>query len=125
MHLGDFEGVPATTVHQEHPALIQRWVTDPAQVRMPGADAETLAEVQARSFEAVTELLATHRGKTIVAVSHTFTLLMILCRFMDVPIAAFRRMHIDRASISEINWNRFGPTLRRFNDTSHLFDLSD
>ena len=120
MHLGDFEGVPATDVRARHPERMARWVDDPAHVRMPGADAETLSEVQARAWEAVSELVADHAGQQLVVVSHTFTLLTLLCRFLDLPIASFRRLHVDRASISEINWSRYGATLRRFNDTAHL-----
>jgi len=123
MHLGDFEGVPASTVHAENPELISRWVNDPADVRMPGPNAETLTEVQARAWEAVSALVDAHRGGRIAVVSHTFTLLMLVCRVLDLPIRAFRRLHIDRASITEIQWNRFGAAMRRFNDTAHLDSL--
>lgn len=124
MHLGDFEVLPAKEVHRDHPELIARWVQDPADVRMPGAGAETLGEVQARAWAAVEDLHAAHTGGHIVLVSHTFTLLTIICRVLGVPVAHFRHLHIDRASLSRIEWGRFGPTLRVFNDTAHLDTLT-
>ncbi len=120
MHLGDFECVPAKTVHAENPELMRRWLLDPGSVRMPGAEAETLREVQARAWTGVEALVATHPGKHIAVVTHTFTLLMIICAATELELSSFRRLHVDRASISRLEWRSFGPTLRVFNDTAHL-----
>lgn len=120
IHLGELEGVPARTVRAEHPELMARWAASPADVRMPGDEGESLREVQGRAWAAVEELVATGDGQHVAVVSHTFTLLSVICRILELPLDAFRRLHIDRASISQVVWRRHGPVLIHFNDTSHL-----
>ena len=125
MHLGDFEMVPARTVHAGHAALVSRWRNTPATVRMPGPDAETLAEVQARVWEAVEAISGEPGAQRIAVVSHTFALLALLCHVLAMPLDRFRQLHLDRASITELRFRRHGPTLIHFNDTSHLDERGD
>ncbi len=120
MHLGDLEAIPARTVHSEHPELMRRWLADPGVTRMPGAEAETLREVQARAWAGVSELVEAFPGGHIAVVTHTFTLLMIICAAVEIELPSFRRLHVDRASITRLEWRKFGATLRAFNDTAHL-----
>ena len=123
MHLGDLEGVPATQAHAEHPELMAQWLADPGNTRMPGADAESLLTVQTRAWEGLLDAVRAHQGETVVAVSHTFCILSVLCHVLGLPLVHFRRMFIHRASITEIVWETHGPTLRRFNDVAHVEDL--
>ncbi len=120
IHLGDFEVLPAKDVHRDHADLIARWVSDPATVRFPGAEAETLAEVQTRALEGLEALVAAHPGRHIGITTHMFTLLTLVCWVTGLELAAFRKFHVDRASITRLQWSRFGPQLRVFNDASHL-----
>jgi probable phosphoglycerate mutase len=70
---------------------------------------------------ALDRLLAAHRGKTVVVVSHVTPIKTIVCRALLAPPAALFRMHLDVASISEANWFANGPALlRSLNDTAHL-----
>ena len=125
MHLGDLDGVPAVKVHSEHPDLMTRWLADPSEVRMPGEGAETLLDVQRRAWEAIEELAESHRGQRVAVFAHTFTLLMITCRAINLPLPSFRHLFLDRASISELRWGKWGPALVRFNDTAHIPKTSD
>ncbi len=120
MHLGDLEGVPAKEVQTNHPELMQKWLDNPGKTRMPGESAETLLEVQVRAWSGLETLAEAHPGETVIAVSHTFCILSVLCHILGMPLSHFRRMFIHRASITEITWDKFGPTLRRFNDIAHL-----
>lgn len=120
MHLGSLEGVPAKEAYAAHPALMAQWLEDPGNTRMPGAEAESMAEVQSRSWAGLEALARAHVGDTVVAVSHTFCILSVLCHVLGMPLRHFRRMFIHRASITEIVWDKYGPTMRRFNDTAHL-----
>jgi broad specificity phosphatase PhoE len=120
IHLGDFDGLPTQQVHSDHPDIIQQWIQTPATNRMPGAGAETLGEVQDRMWEVVEELTTANAGPNIMMVSHTFAILSMVCKILGVGLDRFRNLHIDRGSITEIRWGRFGPALRRFNDIAHL-----
>lgn len=120
MDLGDFDGQPAKDVHGAFPELIHRWRTDPTHVRMPGETAESLSEVQARSIAALTDLSERFPGGRVAVVTHTFVVLSVVCHVLGVPLAQFRRLFIDRASVTAIDWSASGAVLRRFNDTAHL-----
>ena len=120
IHLGDLDGRVAREVHAQHPELMARWLADPANVRFPGPGGETLGEVAARAWEAIERLRVAHPGGTVAVVSHTFTLLTILCRALDLDLSRFRQLHLDRASVTVLEWRRFGPTLVGLNDVGHL-----
>lgn len=120
IHLGDLDGALTIDVRRGHPELMARWQASPADCRMPGPGAETLAEVQARAWSGLEALRAAHPGGQVAVVSHTFTLLAIVCRALELDLARFRLIHLDRASITELHWRRYGPTLVRLNDTAHL-----
>ncbi|HIA00380.1 MAG TPA: histidine phosphatase family protein [Myxococcales bacterium] len=123
IHLGEFDGLPADQVHAEHPETIQAWINNPSSARMPGAGAETLGEVQARMWKLVEEITKDGSAQNIMLVSHTFAILSLVCKVLDINLDRFRNLFIDRGSISEIRWGRFGPALACFNDTAHLKNL--
>ena len=120
MDLGDFDGLPARDVHTTHPDLITQWRSDPSQLRMPGPTAETLTEVQTRSIAALSELAARYPGQDVAVVTHTFVLLSVLCHVLGVPLSQFRRLFVDRASLTIIEFGGEYPVLRSFNDVAHL-----
>ena len=120
IHLGDLDGALTVDVRRGHPELMARWQASPADCRMPGSGAETLAEVQSRAWEAIEALRVAYPGGQVVVVSHTFTLLSVVCRALELDLGRFRVIHLDRASITELHWRRFGPTLVRLNDIAHL-----
>ena len=94
------------------------WLAD-AEVPPPGG--ESFAAVAARVDAALDRLLASRRGKTVVVVSHVTPIKTIVCRALLAPSAALFRMHLDVASISEVDWFADGPALlRSLNDTAHL-----
>ncbi len=119
MDLGDFDGLVASDVHAANPELIAAWRSDPTDVRMPNG--ETLSEVQRRAVHALEQLAAEHPGGSVAVVTHTFVLLSVIAHVLGVPLASFRRLFVDRASLSLVDWKAGGtPVLRGFNDVSHL-----
>jgi broad specificity phosphatase PhoE len=120
MCLGDVDGVPAADVYRDYPELVEQWKAAPADVRMPGADSESLRDVQNRAWPAVESVVSEYVGRRVVLVSHTFTILTILTRVLGLDVGQFRRLFVGRASITEIEWADHGPTLISLNDTAHL-----
>lgn len=120
IHLGDFEMVRVSDVRVTHPQLMAQWRDDPASARMPGDQAETMAEVSERVWEAVTRAVDGARGGHVVLVSHTFALLTILCRVLELPLSRFRRFWLDRASVSVIRFGSGGPAITGLNGVGHL-----
>jgi broad specificity phosphatase PhoE len=124
--LGTWEGLRRAEILARSPedaAHHQRWEVDPA-CAPPGG--ESLAEVQARVVACVHDLAERHAGASVVVISHVGPIKALLCKAMDVPLPAARRMFLDSATVSVIDW---GPdavdwgapaVLRLYNAHHHL-----
>ena len=99
---GDLDGLPIDEIRERFPDFIQRWRDeDPTDLRMPGG--ETYGEVQARMVAAVDEAAATHGGEAVAIVSHNLAIKSVLCHALGVPLAGFRRIRTDLASVSVLD----------------------
>ncbi len=125
MDLGDLDGRPSVDVAKEQPELLAAWRADPSTVRMPGPSGESLKDVQDRAAAALDELGDRFPGGRVAVVTHTFVLLSLMCRVLELPLSRFRRLFVDRASLSVVDWTRGDAVLRRFNETAHLMGHSD
>ena len=115
---GEWEGLSFAEAGTQWPGELAAWLAD-AEFPPPGG--ESFAAVAVRVDAALDRLLAAHRGKTVVVVSHVTPIKTIVCRALLAPPAALFRMHLDVASISEADWFANGPALlRSLNDTAHL-----
>ena len=66
-------------------------------------------------------LLAAYPERTLLIVSHVTPIKTMLCRALLAPPAALFRIHLDVASLCEVDWFADGPALvRSVNDTAHL-----
>jgi probable phosphoglycerate mutase len=74
-----------------------------------------------RVVAALDRLLAAHEFRTLLLVSHVTPIKTLACRAMLAPPAALFRIHLDVASLCEIDWYSDGPAVvRSLNDTAHL-----
>jgi probable phosphoglycerate mutase len=90
-----------------------------ADVAPPGG--ESLADASARALAALDRLLAAHPRTTLLLVSHVTPIKAMACRALLAPAAAMFRIHLDVASLTEVDWFADGPVqLRSLNDTAHL-----
>jgi probable phosphoglycerate mutase len=87
---------------------------------MPGG--ETLREVQDRAWAAVLDLHASHPEGEVIAVTHNFVILTLICRAIGLPLADFRRIRQALAAKTVIEVGERGATLLQLNDQSHLLD---
>ena len=61
------------------------------------------------------------RPRTLLLVSHVTPIKTLACRALLAPPAALFRIHLDVASLCEIDWFADGPAVvRSLNDTAHL-----
>jgi broad specificity phosphatase PhoE len=119
MEIGELEGMPFEQMRERYPDFLRQWLSEEvAEARMPGG--ETLAEVQERAWESVSEMAVRHEDGTVVAVTHNFVLLSLLCRMLNLPLAKFRGLRHDLAAVSLVDLS--GPTVRvvTLNDRCHL-----
>jgi broad specificity phosphatase PhoE len=66
-------------------------------------------------------VIASYGGKLVVVVSHVTPIKTLLRMALDAPPSALHRMHLDLASLSQVQWFADGPAVvRSLNDTGHL-----
>jgi broad specificity phosphatase PhoE len=115
---GEWEGLTFAEAAAQWPDEMAAWLagTDAAP---PGG--ESFATVAHRVLGALDRLLAEHQRRTVVLVSHVTPIKTLACRAILAPPAALFRIHLDVASVCEIDWFADGPAvLRSLNDTAHL-----
>jgi phosphoserine phosphatase len=70
----------------------------PLDAPTPGG--ETIVQVQSRGVEAVRRAIADNRDQRILFVSHGDIIRTVLCHFMRLELAHFRRIRVDNAAFS-------------------------
>jgi probable phosphoglycerate mutase len=82
---------------------------------------ESFDATATRVRQARDRVLASYGGQTVVLVSHVTRSRRCCVSRWTPPPAALYRMHLDLASLSEVQWFADGPTVvRSMNDTGHL-----
>jgi broad specificity phosphatase PhoE/ribonuclease HI len=120
---GDWEGYTFAEVRGRWPREMEAWLSSTAVAPPFGEsfDATTTRVRQARD-----RVLSRHGGETVVVVSHVSPIKTLLRIALDAPPSALYRMHLDLASLSEVQWFADGPAVvRSLNDTHHLSALDD
>jgi ribonuclease H / adenosylcobalamin/alpha-ribazole phosphatase len=115
---GKWEGLTFGAAALRWPEEMSAWLAS-TDVAPPGG--ESLANTGKRVLAALDRLLAAHQRQTLLLVSHVTPIKTVACRALLAPPAALFRIHLDVASLTEIDWFADGPVLlRSLNDTSHL-----
>jgi broad specificity phosphatase PhoE/ribonuclease HI len=115
---GKWEGLSFAEATAQAPDDMTAWLAS-ADAAPPGG--ESFAAAARRVLGALDRLLAAHPGRTLLIVSHVTPIKTLLCRALLAPPAAMFRIHLDVASLSEVEWFADGPALvRSVNDTAHL-----
>jgi broad specificity phosphatase PhoE len=120
MDVGEMEHLTGAQLRERYPEFLALWRLSPevAEARMPGG--ETLAEVQERAWAAVERMRAAHADGTVVAVTHNFVILTLLCRGLGLPLSHFRRLRQALAAKSVLEVHADSATLLQLNDDAHL-----
>jgi broad specificity phosphatase PhoE/ribonuclease HI len=115
---GEWEGFTFAEVQEKWPDQMAAWLADPA-VAPPGG--ESFTATTARVRRGLERLMESYAGKTVLVVSHVTPIKVLAQLSVEAPPTALYRLHLDLASLTEIDWYADGPAvLRRFNDTAHL-----
>jgi broad specificity phosphatase PhoE/ribonuclease HI len=115
---GEWEGLSFAEASEKSPDVMNAWLTS-ADASPPGG--ESFAAVAKRVLRSLDRLLAEHPERTLVVVSHVTPIKTLLCRALLAPPAAMFRLHLDVASLSQVDWFADGPAVvRSVNDTAHL-----
>jgi broad specificity phosphatase PhoE len=91
---GDFENIAMEELKEKHLPFLKKWFIDPASVVMP--QGESLHDVQSRAWGAIEKIINT--SKNILVVSHSMTIMTILCRIRNMDLSFAREVRVDVAS---------------------------
>lgn len=93
----------------------------PSGFRFPGG--ESFSEMQARIVDTTNELVASHPGETIVAVSHADVIKAVAAAALGTPLDLFQRIVIGQCSVTAIAYSAHGPIVLAVNHTGELVSL--
>jgi probable phosphoglycerate mutase len=116
MNHGDFENLTIQELKEKHITVLRQWENDPASVVMPNG--ESLHDLQRRAWSAIEEITATARNT--IVVTHNMTIRTILCKIQDLDMLHIRKMHVDLASTTFVEFKFGKGAILVLNDTSHL-----
>ena len=98
------------------------WESDPYAVTFPGG--ETIAELHHRVGVGLRDVLARHRGGTVVVCCHGGVINAVLRLALRAPVAGGFELFTSNASLTELVLVRPGRwRLLRYNDAAHLAGL--
>ena len=123
---GEVDGLTYEEMSSQYGDFFEKWISDCTSVRPPGGC--TLSEVQDQAWGAIQEILTRHSTTagssdggedTVIAVAHFFPILSIVCRALGLELSECRRLKLDLASISVLDFSTSTTVLASFNDTCH------
>jgi broad specificity phosphatase PhoE len=119
MDVGEMEGISFDVMRERFGDFLRRWFSEGVgDVSMPGG--ESLRDAQDRGWAAVQRIRERHPDGTVLAVTHNFVILTLLCRALGLSLGHFRtfRQHLAAATVLDVRDDY--TILRRLNDTCHL-----
>lgn len=117
LDFGTWEGITPQEAAQRDPALHADFFVDTATAA-PGG--ESLQALHRRVRAARRGIEKRHGGKTVLVVCHTYPIKSLLRQALDAGPATFRRIRLETASISHVEFGADGGLVRGINETGHL-----
>jgi len=117
IEVGEMEGLSASSLSTGFSQYLMRGWQEGGSGRLPGG--ESFVELQQRSWACIERLLAVHKDRTAVVVSHYFVILAIIFKALGLQLDCLPKFRLDTGGVSIIEFNERGPRLVLFNDTSY------
>ena len=115
---GAWDGLTFAEARERGPADMDAWLGSPSAAP-PGG--ESFAQVRDRVARARDRLLAAHRGRTVLLVSHVTPVKTLVLLALGAPSEALYRMYLAPAALCEIAYYADGnASVRYVNATAHL-----
>ncbi|MDT0390369.1 bifunctional RNase H/acid phosphatase [Streptomyces dubilierae] len=116
---GAWEGLTFAEVRERHPDDLNAWLASPDAE--PTGGGESFAATAERIAVTRDKLIAAHRGRTVLLVTHVTPIKTFVRLALGAPPESLFRMELSAASLSAVAYYADGnASVRLFNDTSHL-----
>ena len=119
--LGVIEGMVSTEARAEYPEIFAALDIGDEEFAIPGG--ESVSQVRERTLEILKGLAKEHPGKTVVAVSHGFTIRTLLGYALGLDYSTFRKLPCDNTSLNVFTISDDRLALESWNDSGHLSNL--
>jgi broad specificity phosphatase PhoE len=118
---GEWQGLSLQEVRSRFSELLEMWVSDPNQVRIPSG--ESLDDVRQRALALVNQVVDEHEGTVVVLVSHRVVNKVLICALLGLDNSYFWNVRLDTCGMTtfEVDDGRF--VLVEHNNTSFLDSL--
>jgi broad specificity phosphatase PhoE len=123
LDVGAVDGMTYEDMKLHHGEFFARWMTDFTSVRLPGGG--FIPELRDQCCTAIRDIVSRERkgdndDSSVVVVTHFFPILCIICDCMGLDLSYCRRLKVDLASVSVIEFKADRTVLVSLNDTCHL-----
>ena len=128
LDVGEVDGMTYDEMRISHNEFFTKWMADFTAVRLPGGG--TVPELRDQCCAAVKDILEKQQtaagekcgdgDKVVVAVTHLFPIMSIICDTLGLALTYFRRFRLDVASMCTLDFTPERAVLVSFNDTCHL-----
>ncbi len=118
MDVGEMEGLDGDEMRRRFPEVMRAWRENAADTTLPGG--ESLSEVQDRAWRTLWRLAVRHESDTVVAVTHNFVILSILCAALGMPLNGMRRLRVDLGSVTRLDVGRERCALVSANESERM-----
>jgi ribonuclease H / adenosylcobalamin/alpha-ribazole phosphatase len=109
---GEWDGLTVTEVEERWPRELEAWVGSP-DVAPPGG--ESMTSVRERVERSLEKTLVSHRGGTVVVVSHVNPIKLAVRYCLDAPFDVVNRLLVAPASLTTLSFYESGASaLRQF-----------
>ena len=128
LDVGEIDGMTYEDMRIHHGEFFTKWMADFTAVRLPGGG--TVPELRDQCCAAVKDILEKQQtvsgekcgdeDRVVVAVTHFFPIMCIICDTLGLALTYFRRLRLDVASMCTLDFHPERAVLVSFNDTCHL-----
>jgi broad specificity phosphatase PhoE len=127
LDVGEVDGMTYDEMRIHHGEFFQKWMKDFTSVRLPGGG--YIPELRDKCCAAIRGVVSREQmtydneDKVVVAVTHFFPILCIVCDTLGLDLSHCRRLRLDLASMSILEFNSLGAVLVSYNDICHLREV--
>lgn len=107
---GVWNGLFFDQIETQFPEQYLQWKKD--KVGYTPAGGETIVDLQARVFNAIRSIIENHQGQRVIIVSHVGPIRLWLTGAIEIPLAQYRQLTVDYASVSQVDYGQQHNNLR-------------
>jgi probable phosphoglycerate mutase len=101
MEFGAWDGLTFEEVQEKRPDEIEAWA---GSLDVAPGGGESFREVEKRVLDALSRVLESYAGKTVVVVTHVTPIKTLVAHALDAPLSALFRMELSTASVSVVSF---------------------